>query len=215
MMPPRPSVQGSAESDHAISRPSWSLTGPAASIWQAIAADLVAAAASARHPFHLVTVGTVDEAGTPQVRTVVLRAFDAARREVRFHTDSRSPKADQIRESGRAALHWYDPARRLQIRIAAAATVHQGDAVAQAAWEASPPRSRACYRAAAAPGTPVAAVPAACPPPDPADDRGLAAFAVVCCRFDAVELLSLRAEGHERIRLALAGPEPTSEILAP
>ncbi len=212
MMPPRSARDASAESDGPLCS---SLSGPAATIWQAIAADLMAAVASARHPFHLVTVATVDETGAPQARTVVLRAFDAARREVRFHTDIRSPKAAQIRRTGRVALHWYDPTRRLQIRIAAEAAIHQGNAVARAAWEASPPRSRACYLAAEAPGTPVAAVPAACPPPDPADDRGLDAFAVVCCRFDAVELLLLRAAGHERIRLQLAGPGPISEILAP
>ncbi len=212
MMLPRSAGDAFATSDCPLSS---SLAGPAATIWQAIAADLMAAVASARHPFHLVTVATVDEAGAPQVRTVVLRAFDVARREVRFHTDARSPKAAQIQRKGRVALHWYDAARRLQIRIAATATIHQGDALARAAWEASPPRSRACYHAAAAPGTPVAAVPAACPPPDPADDRGLDAFAIVCCRFDAVELLLLRAAGHERIRLQLAGPGPISEILAP
>ncbi len=189
--------------------------GSAAAIWQTVAADLAAAAASARHPFHLLTVATVDAAGAPQARTVVLRGFDGPGREARFHTDIRSPKVDQIGTDGRVALHWYDPARRLQIRIAAQATIHHRDAIARAAWGATQPMSRACYTTPAAPG---ASLPAFLPaPPAPAadDERGFDAFAVVCCHFDAVELLALHASGHERIRLRLTDAEPRLEIVAP
>lgn len=187
----------------------------AAAIWQTVAAELAAAAASSRHPLHLLTVATVDAAGAPHARTVVLRGFDALQREVRFHTDIRSLKAEQIGVDGRVALHWYDSAHRLQIRIAATATIHHGDAVAQAAWKASQPMSRACYTTGESPGTLLETVPPAPPPPAADDDRGLTAFAVICCRFETVELLSLHASGHERIRLRLTGTGPTREILAP
>lgn len=187
----------------------------AVAIWKAVAADLAAAAGSARHPLHLLTVATVDAAGAPCTRTVVLRGFDAARREVRFHTDIRSPKADQIAADGRVALHWYDPTRRLQIRIAAQAVIHHHDAVALAAWRASPPMSRACYTTAASPGARLDAFPPAPSPPVATDDSGLGAFAVVCCAFDAVELLVLHAAGHERVRLRLSARDPVTEILAP
>lgn len=184
-------------------------------LWQTVAAELVAAAASARHPLHLLTVATVDASGAPHARTVVLRGFDAADREVRFHTDIRSPKVEQIGVDGRVALHWYDPARRLQIRIPAVAIIHHGDALAQAAWKASQPMSRACYTTGESPGTLLETVPPAPPPPAADDDRGLAAFAVISCRFESMELLSLHASGHERIRLRLTGTEPIREILAP
>jgi pyridoxamine 5'-phosphate oxidase len=187
----------------------------AAGIWQAMAADLAAAVASARHPLHLLTVATVDAAGGPHARTVVLRGFDAACREVRFHTDIRSPKVEQIGADRRVALHWYDATRRLQIRIAAWATAHHGDAIAAAAWHASQPMSRACYTTSEPPGTSLEAFLPAPPPPAADDDRGLASFAVVCCRFDTIELLVLHASGHERIRLRLTGTEPVREILAP
>lgn len=187
----------------------------AAAIWQSLAEDLAAAASSSRHPFHLVTVATVDATGAPQARTVVLRGFDANHREARFHTDIRSPKAEQIGADGRVALHWYDPTRRLQVRIAARATIHHGDAIATGAWDASQPMSRACYTSAAPPGARLEAFPAAPPPAAADNDRGLASFAVICCRFDAVELLALHASGHERVRLQLTGTEPACEILAP
>lgn len=187
----------------------------AATIWQTVAAELAAAAASARHPLHLLTVATVDATGAPHARTVVLRGFDATDREVRFHTDIRSPKADHIGVDVRVALHWYYPARRLQIRIPATATIHHGDAIAQAAWRASQPMSRACYTTGESPGSILETAPPAPPPPATDDDRGLSAFAVICCRFESVELLSLHASGHERIRLRLTGTEPIREILAP
>jgi general stress protein 26 len=187
----------------------------AAGIWHAIAADLAAAAASARHPLHLLTVATVDTAGGPHARTVVLRGFDADCREVWFHTDSRSPKAEQIGADARVALHWYDATRRLQIRIPAHAVIHHGDAIAAAAWHASRPMSRACYTTSEPPGQALEAFLPAPSPPAADDDRGLASFAVVCCRFDTIELLVLHASGHERVRLRLTGIEPIREILAP
>lgn len=187
----------------------------AATIWQTVGADLAAAAASARHPFHLVTVATVDAAGAPHARTVVLRGFDGTRREARFHTDIRSPKVEQIGVDGRVSLHWYDPARRLQIRIAAQAAIHHRDAIAQAAWDAAQPMSRACYTAPAAPGATLTAFLPAPPPPAADDERGFDAFAVICCHFDTVELLSLHACGHERVRLRLTDVETRLEIVAP
>ena len=211
MTAPLPESAGLADSPTGLSL----AVESAAAIWQTVAEELAAAAASARHPLHVLTVATVDATGAPHARTVVLRGFDATDREVRFHTDIRSPKAEQIGVDGRVALHWYDPARRLQIRIPALATIHHGDPTAEAAWKASRPMSRACYTAGESPGTLLETVPPAPPPPAADDNRGLAAFAVISCRFESVELLSLHASGHERIRLRLTGAEPTREILAP
>jgi hypothetical protein len=195
---------------------SWQLEGlSAVEVWRRVSTELAAAAASGRHPFHLLTVATVGDEGGPEARTVVLRGFNAERRELWFHTDSRSPKAGQIVRDGRVALHWYDAQARLQIRIAALAVVHQADPIARDAWLASQPMSRACYGSAAAPGTPLPEFP---PPPEQLvddDSRGLANFALVRCRFAAVELLALHASGHERIRLELGAPLPTRMILAP
>jgi pyridoxamine 5'-phosphate oxidase len=194
---------------------SWQLAGlPAEEAWRRLSAELAAAVASGRHPLHLLTVATVGDDGSPESRTVVLRGFDAVGRALWFHTDIRSPKAGQIARDCRLALHWYDPQARLQIRIAARAAVHHLDPIARAAWLASQPMSRACYGSAAAPGTPL---PEFTPPRESleADAAGLANFAVIRCRFAAVELLALHATGHERILLQVDGDCPTRTILAP
>jgi pyridoxamine 5'-phosphate oxidase len=194
----------------------WRLAGlSAGDIWRRLSADLAKATASGRHLLHLVTVATLGEDGFPLMRTVVLRGFDAERRELWFHTDIRSPKAGQIARDGRVALHWYDAQARLQIRIAAEASVHHADQIARQAWLDSQPMSRACYGSPAAPGTPLTEFPV--PPSSPAadDPTGLANFAVIRCRFTAVELLALHASGHERILLQVDGNCPTMMILAP
>lgn len=188
------------------------LGAPAA--WRWLADLLTAAAASARHPLHLVTVATTGPDGV-DARTAVLRGFDAARREAWFHTDARSPKSTHIRRDPRVSLHWYDAGTRLQVRIAARATLHHLDDVARAAWAAALPMSRAGYTAAESPGTIVAAFQPAPAAPAAGDDRGLAHFAAACCRFDDIEILALHASGHQRARLRLATTPVTWDLLAP
>lgn len=187
----------------------------AVAAWEWLARELSAAVASARHPFHLLTVATVGGDGHPGLRTVVLRHVDPLRREIRFHTDARSPKLAAILVEPRVALHWYDSEMRLQVRIAAHANVHHADAVAAAAWAAAPAMSRACYTSASAPGAPLSSFPEAPEPSAANDDAGLAHFAVVSCHFTEAELLALDCKGHRRVRLHLDREPIARTILAP
>ncbi len=185
------------------------------SLWRQAAAELLAATASARHPLHLLTVATLNEAAEPDQRTVVLRHFDAAIPELAFHTDIRSGKARQLAACPRVSLHWYEPQARLQVRIVAAARIHHADARAAAAWADARVTSRACYTAAEPPGTPVESFPAAPPIPQADDRRGFDQFAVVVCRFTSLELLSLHATGHQRVRLLPTADPVAWQLLAP
>lgn len=152
--------------------------------------------ADRRSPFHTPCLGTVGADGAPRLRTVVLRGFDPAARVLRIHTDRRSPKAAEMQAEPRVMLHAYDPAARVQLRLAGRATLHADDAVADAAWAASRPASRLCYAAPAAPGTPCAA-----PLPAPREEAGgRAHFLAVGIAFDWLEWLWLCAEGHRRAR---------------
>ena len=184
-------------------------------VWAWLAGQLAAAVGSARHGLHLLTVATVDDTGSPGARTVVLRGIDADRREVRFHTDARSPKIAALRRHPALALHWYDPALRIQLQMPAVATFHHGDQVASEAWRAALAMSRACYTTAHAPGTPLTAFPTAPLAPAEGDDAGLTHFAVVVCRFATVELVSLHARGHQRVRLHVDRTPVTWDVLAP
>lgn len=150
--------------------------------------------ADRRSPFHTPTLATVGEDGGPRARTVVLRGFDAATRCLRLHTDARSAKFTEASRDPRAELHLYDAGAQLQLRLRGALSAHRGDTLADAAWAASRPFSRMIYAADPAPGTPVAAPPAA--PADPEAGRG--DFALLLLRFDRLEWLWLCAGGHRR-----------------
>jgi len=211
-----PSGRSEPAADQADGEPGIELSAlDAAAAWRRIADSLTAAAASSRHPFHLLSLATVDASGAAEARTVVLRGFDEAKREVRFHTDVRSGKAAAIRRDARVGLHWYAPETKLQIRIPATASLHHADNIALQGWAQSRPMSRACYTAAYGPGEELGAFPPAPAVPAAGDDAGLANFCVVRCRFESVELLALRALGHERVRINVASNPVTWTILAP
>lgn len=154
--------------------------------------------ADRRSPFHTPTLATRGADGAPNLRTVVLRAFDPARRRLRIHTDRRSAKAAELAAEPRAMLHGYDPGAQVQLRLAGRARLHLDDAVADAAWAASREMSRMCYAAEHAPGA-ILAAPAAAPRDAAA---GRANFAAVLMEVDSLDWLLLAHEGHRRARFS-------------
>lgn len=179
---------------HAL--PAWhdDLAASLAHAW----AMLVRGAADRRHAFHTPSVATIGTDGAPRVRTVVLRGAEPATRTLRFHTDARSGKAAELAADARVALHAYDPGAKLQLRLEGTARLHRHDAVADAAWAATRPFSRACYRLATPPGTaaddPVAALVEA----GEGEEAGREAFVAVTVAVSRLEMLHLAASGHRR-----------------
>ncbi len=156
-----------------------------------------------RSPFHAPTLATVGADGRPRARTVVLREADAGARTLRFHCDRRSDKAAELRADGRATLHGYDPAAKVQIRLEGRASLHLDDAVADAAWAGSRPVSRLCYGTEPAPGEALARGGAYALPAD--EDQAAAGrsnFAAVLVRVERMEFLYLAFAGHRRARFA-------------
>ena len=152
-------------------------------------------------PLHTPSVATLRGDGLPSVRTVVLRGVDPAARRLRFHSDRRSAKISEIRANARVALHAYDPGRKLQLRLEGSAQVHEEDALAEAAWAASRPFSRACYRVMPGPGSAIGDPSGAVTHPLVGDeDPGRENFCAVAVTVDALEWLYLSAQGHRRAR---------------
>ena len=58
--------------------------------------------------FHIAQVATVDGAGRPTLRSMVLRGVDRDARAIRFHTDHRSGKVGELRTRGEIAALLYD-----------------------------------------------------------------------------------------------------------
>jgi pyridoxamine 5'-phosphate oxidase len=158
--------------------------------------------ADRRSPFHTPTVATVAADGSPEARTVVLRKVVAPERTVRFHTDTRSGKVAALATNPRLALHGYDPASKIQIRLSGNAHVHRGDEIARFAWGQSKSMSLMCYRQALAPGAKVEAPLKA--PGTTAEtygpDDGFENFAAIVLQVTTLDWLYLASGGHQRAR---------------
>lgn len=185
-------------------------------VWELLAQ----APADVNHPWRLPVLGTVDEAGC-DVRTLVFREFDPARRTLFCHTDVRSPKVEQIRQSPRGAWHFYDPTRRVQIRIAGPLQLHHGDPLARQRWEAVPLEQRRQYLAPAAPGAvqpgPFVNLPEHLRDRLPTLEESEAGWPNFCVLTGGVERLDwyfLRATGHLRLQVRWPDDEPVFEWLA-
>jgi general stress protein 26 len=169
-------------------------------------------ALSRRHAFHQASLATVAADGSAAARTVVLREADRAARTLRIHTDVRSRKAAELAHEPRATLLLYDHGAKVQVRVAALATVHQGDDVCRAVWAGMREMAKACYRQREAPGSALAD-PAA--PGEPLTDaEGYGIFMVVRLAVCGFEWLYLAASGHRRAAITYH-PAPAATWLAP
>ncbi len=162
---------------------------------------------SAKHPWHLGVLCTVNETGFPEGRTVVLRAAEQAVGQLVFHTDFRSPKCREIEHNKAVSLIFYNPAIALQLRVQAFAQIETGTVATKEIWNALPDRSLRSYATTQAPGTPLDGPGTDLPPTweqgVPGRDAGgftLKHFAVVRCEMITLDLLSLSATGHRRAK---------------
>jgi hypothetical protein len=175
---------------------------------------LAAAIKDRAAPFRTVALATVAAEGAPDVRTVVLRSFDAGARRLSVHTDARSTKVAQIQAHPAVALLAWDPARRLQLRLRGQASLRAGDAMTRDAWEGLPGATRHLYRLRQAPGTTLTD-----PSPNQYDEApeafGFARFLVVEIAFDRLEALHLTHLGQIRARFDFAGAAVDAAWLVP
>lgn len=188
------------------------LDGFRAEGWRCLAEGV----ANRHSPFHTPSLATVDAEGRPRLRTVVLRASDAGAGTLRFHCDRRSDKALEIAQSGRAALHVYDRAAKLQLRLEARASLHVDDAIADAAWAGALAMSRVCYGVEPAPGTALPAGDAyTLPEEDPAARVGRENFCAVVLSAERLDLLYLDRRGHRRAVFFREGEDRRGTWVAP
>jgi hypothetical protein len=113
----------------------------------------------------------------------------------------------------RAALHGWDVARRIQLRLTGTATLHAGDEVARLAWEHLRPASRATYRVFPGPGSAVSMPDA--PGKAGQDSDGFAAFSVIHLHYHVLEWLHLGHSSHRRARFAWFGNTCEATWLSP
>ncbi len=172
------------------------------------------AAADRAAPFRTLALATVAGTGTPAVRIVVLRSFEASSRSLTVHTDARAAKHAEIFANPTVALVAWDAGPRLQIRLRGRAVTHIGDAVAQTDWDALPPLTRNLYRLRQPSGSPLPA-PLAGHDDVGTEVEGFVHFAVIDITFDRLETLHLADEGHIRARFDFTDGNMSASWLMP
>jgi 3-hydroxyisobutyrate dehydrogenase len=105
---------------------------------------LVTGAIKSRNPFHTPSVATLSK-GEVSMRTVVLRKALPLERELRFHTDVRSIKWDDLLINPGISALFYDADERIQLRIKGKAVLHHRNDITAKAWETTTLSSRKCY----------------------------------------------------------------------
>lgn len=171
---------------------------------ETVLAMLTGGVADRTAPANRPALATVGTDGRPEVRTVVLRAFDPASSTLMIHTDIRSGKIQELTTQPKAALHVYDPAREAQFRLACHVTLHRSGAVHERAWADKQQSSRVYYTVSATPGRPIAA-------PEDAEfaggsgDAGKENFAVLEVEIQGIEWLYIGSHGHRRARFQWNG----------
>ena len=158
-------------------------------------------AASDRHsPMHTPVVATADA----DARVMVLRAWDAESRTLRFHTDVRAPKVTVIEHDPRIAVLAYDKEAKLQLRMRGTGRIERQGPIADAAWQSADNFARRCYLGEG-PGA-VADEPTSGLPPEfegvePSDAELIPArknFAVLLVEVEAFDWFHLAHTGHRR-----------------
>ena len=105
---------------------------------------LVSGAVKSRTPFHTPSIATLYQ-GDVSLRTVVLRKTLPTERELRFHTDVRSPKWQELSQNPSISALFYDAVDRIQLRVKGKAVLHHTNEITAEAWQKTSLSSRKCY----------------------------------------------------------------------
>lgn len=167
-----------------------------------IAARLTDAAQNRKSPMHVPAVASADA----EVRTMVLRDFDAEEMTLRFHSDVRSPKIAAFEADSRAGVLLYDKDAKVQLRVRGTARIERDGPTAAAAWATGNNFARRCYLAPVPPGTvvdgPSPNLPEDVRDEQPSDERLEAKarenFCVLIVDIAEVDWLYLAHDGHRR-----------------
>lgn len=156
--------------------------------------QLKRAGADARHKFRFFSVGTVKESDRliPQSRMVVLRSFDDDWT-FEFYTDNRSSKVTEIKNNPVISALFWDPSKRVQVRIEADAKIHNQDDISVRRWENVQGDAQKAYTSVPAPGTPIDSPEKAYEWPDEVNDEN---FAVIRSVPKRVKILQISGMEH-------------------
>tara|TARA_B100001093_G_C26839787_1_gene1020003 strand:- start:623 stop:1228 length:606 start_codon:yes stop_codon:yes gene_type:complete len=154
-----------------------------------------------KHDFHLLVLATIDENNEPQNRNVVIRKVDMLNALIRFHTDKRSNKINDIKHNKSISLLGYDKVDKFQIRLTAEAKIEDSEKVLSEIWSKMRPMSKECYRVSDKPGKIIDSRKDVIFQSEGAQDlNGFENFSIINCHINSIETLFLHSAGHIRAK---------------
>ena len=111
-------------------------------------------AAHSDDPFHWPVLGTKATEAC-NMRTVILRQVKVPERILVCHTDARSAKVQEIMNCSQTSWIFYNPKKKIQVRISGHARLHARDPYADRQWADTSITSRLNYCTSKPPGTPI------------------------------------------------------------
>ena len=159
------------------------------------------------HDFHIMTFCTIGKVGV-EARSVVLRNFDKEKNIIRFHTDYRSPKLNDIKNNPNTVCLVYSYKLKTQLRIKTLSSIHYEDSIWSTAWDSTGLSSRKCYLTKYDPSCNIDQKDDGLPlelkgktPSLKQSEDGKRNFCVVDNKILEVDYLYLKSSGHERMKL--------------
>ena len=146
--------------------------------------------------FHTMVVASLDGENINS-RVMVLREFNLQNKLMRFHTDYRSSKIQQLTACSSASVIGYDPALKVQIKLKGNIKVHFDDEITKSAWQNSTNRSKKCYSIKGG-STKLIKDPEKYDIQDFEPEDGYDNFSVLIFTFTSLEFLYLKSSGHRR-----------------
>lgn len=138
---------------------------------------------------------------------MVLRAADRIARRLRFHTDIRSTKIQEIETFKSSSVLMYDPEPKLQLRLSGNLSMATDGDDVDDAWRNSTTFARRCYMAEHSPGTVMDEATSGLPlwiegkqPEEHQLSDARANFALLWFDVRSLELLYLANVGHRRAK---------------
>lgn len=165
---------------------------------------LVTGAVKSRTPFHTPSIATLHQ-GDVNLRTVVLRKTLPTERELRFHTDIRSPKWQELSLIPSISALFYDAVDRIQLRVKGKAVLHQTNEITAEAWQKTTLSSRCCYLTEHSPSS-FSAISTSGLSEDienenftlAESEKGYSNFGIVSIHVQSIDWLWLNHAGHRR-----------------
>ena len=158
----------------------------------------------------LMTLATVNAGGEPDARILVLRGASRDLGRLWFHTDRRSRKVGQLKDTPLACAIAYDGRDGVQLRVWGGVSLHADDEIAERHWEQTDFAVRHQYGMTDVPGEPL-------PHPDPRSENhrrdiaigdealGRANFMVLQLAAERIEWFQTTALGDRRAMMRAAG----------